>query len=66
MLSNSKCKASFAGEIGGYMGLLIGMSALTLFELIDLVIYYTINMVYVRWREAREQQANKRKASDSA
>ena len=28
-----------AGDIGGYMGLLIGASAITLFELLDLIFY---------------------------
>ena len=31
-----------SGEVGGYMGLLIGASALTLLEFFDLIVYNTI------------------------
>ena len=35
----SSCSLCFSGEIGGYMGLLIGASCLTLCEVLDLLIY---------------------------
>jgi hypothetical protein len=31
--------AAFAGEVGGYMGLLLGGSCITLIELLDLIVY---------------------------
>lgn len=40
MLTNFKILLSiFTGEIGGYMGLLMGCSCLTICEVLDLVLY---------------------------
>jgi hypothetical protein len=36
---HSQRRVSFAGEIGGYMGLLLGGSAITVVEFLDLIIY---------------------------
>jgi len=35
----ARCLILFTGDIGGYLGLLIGGSALTIIELVDLVFY---------------------------
>ena len=32
-------KTLFSGDFGGYLGLLVGASVITVFELLDLVIY---------------------------
>ena len=39
-----------SGDFGGYMGLLIGASAMTAFELLDLFIYNTIRKLRSRKR----------------
>ena len=39
----------FLGETGGFMGLLLGASALTLPEILDLVLYKMISKVFVTW-----------------
>ena len=35
----------FAGEIGGFMGLLLGGSVLTILELLDLIIYNIVRKI---------------------
>ena len=39
----------FLGETGGFMGLLLGAIALTLAEILDLVLYKVISKVFVTW-----------------
>ena len=42
----------FVGEIGGFMGLLLGGSVLTILELLDLIIYnISKKILYCRQRE---------------
>ena len=42
MVFTEQLKLLCSGEVGGYMGLLIGASALTLLEFFDLIVYNTI------------------------
>ena len=39
MLPYECVKPPLAGDVGGYMGLLLGASAVTVFELLDVIIY---------------------------
>lgn len=39
----------YAGDLGGYLGLLIGGSALTLLEILDLVFYNALLKLIGRW-----------------
>ena len=46
------CYNVFVGEIGGFMGLLLGGSVLTILELLDLIIYnISKKILYCRQRE---------------
>ena len=51
-LDCGKCRLEpnimFAGDLGGYLGLLIGGSALTLLEILDLVFYNALLKVIGR------------------
>jgi uncharacterized membrane protein len=46
------------GEVGGYMGLLIGASIITLVELIDLVIYNLIVTHRAKKKEERQEKGH--------
>jgi len=35
-----------AGDVGGFMGLLLGGSVLTVFELIDLIVFRFVNTLF--------------------
>ena len=47
--------SSLAGAIGGNMGLLLGASLVTLFELFDLIVYNGIKKLYLRHRKPPKQ-----------
>lgn len=47
VLLTSKKNSNSIGNIGGFMGLLLGASVLTVFELIDLIIYNVIVKITV-------------------
>ena len=51
------------GDIGGYMGLLIGGSAITLFELLDLIVY---NMVIKMCSGKTKKKHNRVPTRDSS
>ena len=44
------------GEIGGYMGLLIGGSVLSIMEILDFFIYNGLNKLFVRRQDYRVKQ----------
>ena len=45
----------YLGEVGGYMGLLIGMSVLTLFEMLDFIIYNTLSNLWQKRKKANTE-----------
>ena len=46
----------FAGDIGGYMGLLLGGSAITILEFLDLIIYNTLRKLSDRNGNANKKE----------
>ena len=54
------CKLT--GDVGGFLGLLIGASTFTMFEFLDLICYNT-GIRAARWKRTRAtKQRNKRKS----
>lgn len=52
------------GEIGGYMGLLLGASLLTLMEVLDLVVYNSLTGCKKRNEEENENESTAVKTPD--
>ncbi|XP_074655666.1 uncharacterized protein LOC141909180 [Tubulanus polymorphus] len=50
---------SFLGEVGGYMGLLLGASIFTLFEIVDLILHNVAKSIY--FRHCRRENRNDRR-----
>ena len=44
------------GEVGGYMGLLLGASTLTVLEVVDLIIYHLLRKCHKASRSERKSE----------
>ena len=49
----------FVGDMGGYLGLLIGASAITVFELVDLIVYNCFRKMLLREKPKPKQEEEK-------
>ena len=52
----------FAGDVGGYMGLLLGGSVLTVFELLDLVIFNFVKKLIAQGKLPDPEEKRRKKA----
>ena len=51
------------GEIGGYMGLLLGASALTVIEILDLIFYNGMRKI---WSKSSKERKNTEEEQDNS
>ena len=51
------------GEIGGYMGLLLGASALTVIEILDLIFYNGMRKI---WSKSSKERKNTEEEEDNS